>query len=88
MSRNVFEAQGDDPQEELPLFEHDQRELADKEVDELVQSMDPSDIEAAVKVQFGTLDTSHQKAHIARLKQEGLYATARFFERALQKRTT
>lgn len=89
MSRNAFEG-NDDPQEELDLFEKDQRGLADNEVDDVVRSMSDADIEAAVGVQFHGAKSDAQTAHIAKLKQEGLYATARFFERALaaRRRTT
>lgn len=85
MSRNVFEVQGDeDPAEELPLFEHDQRELADNEVDDLLRSM--SDREAMVAVGSQFKDADHIEANIASLKQQGLWATARFYERLLQRK--
>lgn len=83
MSRNVFEGDAD-PTEELPLFEKDQRALADNEVDDVLRTM--SDREAAVAVGSQFKDAEHIEANIASLKQQGLWATARFYERLLQRK--
>jgi len=82
MSRNVFEP--DDPQEEVPMFEADQRALADNEVEDVLRSM--SDREAVIAVGAQFKDAERIVENIASLKQQGLWATARFYERLLQRK--
>lgn len=82
MSRNRFE--GDDPSEEIPLFETVQREMGDNDVDETLFAMSDAEKDMAVHAQFK--DVERIEANIASLKQQGLWATARFFERLLAER--
>lgn len=85
MSRNAFEAQGDDdPSEELTLFEADQRALADNEVDAVLKTMSDQEAVMAVGAQFKDVD--HIEENIASLKEQGLWATARFYERLLARK--
>lgn len=64
---------------EVPLFEQIQRALDDEGVDDSVKTalkdMPPNDAQA-----------EGIKRNIARLKEQGLYATARFYERLLEQR--
>jgi hypothetical protein len=84
MSRNTFER--DDPAEEVPLEEETQRQFTVAEVDEAIDSMTDRERALAVGAQFK--DVEHIDANIAKLKQEGLWATARFYERLLRKQAT
>lgn len=85
MSRNAFEAQAEeDPQEEVPLFESVQRELDDNEVDTVLETMSDREAVMAVGAQFKDGDRVNE--NIAKLKQEGLWATARFYERLLERK--
>lgn len=84
MSHNAFEAQDDDPQEELTLFEHDQRGLADNEVDAVLETMSDREAVMAIGAQFKDGDRVNE--NIAKLKQEGMWATARFYERLLERK--
>lgn len=85
MSANAFETQGEqDPQEEVPLFETVQRELADNEVDDVLKTMSDREAVMAVGAQFK--DAGHIEENIASLKRQGLWATARFYERLLERK--
>jgi hypothetical protein len=78
MNRNLFEGD-EDPSEEIPLFEKVQRNLGDNDVDDTLFAMSDAEKEMAVHSQFK--DVEKIDANIASLKQQGLWATARFYER-------
>lgn len=86
MSRNVFEGSREDPAEEVPLEEEVQRQFTLAEVDEAIAEMSPGEREAAVHHQFKDVDKI--EANIASLKNQGMWATARFYERLLGKQAT
>lgn len=83
---NAFERQGprnvDEPlfsEDDLPLFERIQREFDEDAVDESVggalKELPPTDAQV-----------QGIKQNIDKLKEQGLWATARFYERLLVKR--
>lgn len=84
MSRNRFEGD-EDPSEEIPLFETVQRQMGDNDVDDTLFAMTDAEKDMAVHAQFK--DTDKIDENIASLKQQGLWATARFYER-LREQTT
>lgn len=83
MSRNTFEAD-DDPAEEIPLEEQVQRQFSIEEVDEAISGMSDREKKIVVGAQFKDVDQI--ESNIATMKQQGLWATARFFERLLEGR--
>ena len=82
MTDNAFERQGDKPlftEDDLPLFEQMQRHFDTHAVDDSVttalRELPPDDDQV-----------EGIKRNIEGLKEQGLWATARFYERLLEKR--
>lgn len=83
---NAFERQGprnvDEPlfsEDDLPLFERIQREFDEDAVDESVSG-------ALKELPPDAKQVQGIKQNIDKLKEQGLWATARFYERLLVKR--
>jgi hypothetical protein len=87
MSRRTFER--DDPgEDELPLEEQVQRQFTEADVRESIEEMSETEIKTTLDLQFRGPLTPQE--NIAKLKSNGMWATARFYERLLEKiqRTT
>jgi len=82
MTDNAFERQEDKPlfsEDDLPMFEQIQRSFDDDAVDDSVAG-------ALKEIPPNDAQVEGIKRNIEGLKEQGLWATARFYERLLVKR--